>query len=444
MPLLRFVDHSLTSFAGLIVFQPLLTRLNLKSRLRNCFLHLNSGSVFGHHFIALLLIVHLLLGFRRLRDLQYYQDDPLVKRLLGLNKLPDVATISRALNEADEMSIVKVRALCRQMVLERIRQLSLARMTLDFDGTVLSTTRKAEGTAVGFNKKKKGARSYYPLFCTLAQTGQVFDVHHRPGNVHDSNGAADFIMACISEIRKELPSVTLEARLDSAFFSDEIVKLLNREGVKFSISVPFERFPELKGMVEAHKQWKAIDESWSFFENSWKPQSWDRTFRFVFIRQASKILSKEPIQLDLFIPHEYGFEFKVMVTNKTGSAKKVLLYHNGRGNQENVFGELKSQTQMEYIAVRHLHGNQLYMLSAILAHNLNRELQMATLPKANGTTTNRTPLWNFTEMATLRHRLIQRAGRLTNPCNRLTLTLSANEAAKTEMLRFLTALEKAA
>jgi len=49
-----------------------------------------------------------------------------------------------------------------------------------------------EGTAVGFNRKKKGARSYYPLFCTIAQTGQVFDVYHRPGNVHDSHEARGF------------------------------------------------------------------------------------------------------------------------------------------------------------------------------------------------------------------------------------------------------------
>ena len=65
------------------------------------------------------------------------------------------------------------------MVLERIRSLVLPRVTLDFDGSVQSTKRRAEGTAVGFNKEKKGARSYYPLFCTLAQTGQVLDFLHR-------------------------------------------------------------------------------------------------------------------------------------------------------------------------------------------------------------------------------------------------------------------------
>lgn len=444
MPLLTFVDQTLTSFAGLIIFQPLLSKLELKKRFRSCFSHLNAGSIFGHHFILLLLVVHLILGFRRLRDVEYYKDDPLIKRILGLNRLPDVATISRALADADAISVAKTREVCRSMVLERLRKLGLARLTLDFDGSVLSTERQAEGTAVGFNKKKKGARSYYPLFCTLAQTGQVFDFHHRPGNVHDSNGACEFILACISFFRREMPSLTIEARLDSAFFSDKVVRLLDAAGVKFTISVPFERFAELKTMVEAHKRWKPLDDSLAFFENSWKPKAWEKRFRFVFIRQQSKILNKEPIQLDLFVPYACGFEFKVIVTNKGSSAKKVLLYHNGRGSQENVFGELKSQVQMEYIAVRHLHGNQIYMIAAILAHNLNRELQMATMPATRGTTAKRTPLWNFAELATLRHRLIQRAGRLTRPSNRLTLTMGGNEAVKNELLRFLDGLEKAA
>lgn len=444
MPQLTFVDQTLTSFAGLVIFQPLLSKLELKKRLRSCFLHLNPGSIFGHHFIMLLLVVHLILGFRRLRDVEYYKEDPLVKRILGLNKMPDVATISRALADADALSVAKAREVCRSLVLERLRKLGLARLTLDFDGSVLSTQKQAEGTAVGFNKKKKGARSYYPLFCTLAQTGQVFDFHHRPGNVHDSNGACQFIMDCIAVLRQEMPWLTIEARLDSAFFSDEIVTSLDAAGVKFTISVPFERFSELKTMVEAHKRWKALDNSLSFFENSWKPKAWQQRFRFVFIRQQSKILNKQPIQLDLFVPYQYGFDFKVIVTNKGSSAKKVLLYHNGRGTQESVFGELKSQAQMEYIAVRHLHGNQLYMLAAILAHNLNRELQMATTPVMRGTTSKRTPLWNFIELATLRHRLIQRAGRLTRPSNRLTLTMGSNEAVKNELLRFLDGLEKAA
>ena len=148
--------------------------------------------------------------------------------------------------------------------------------------------------------------------------------------------------------------------------------------------------------------------------------------------------------MDLFVPYEYGYEFKVIVTNKWASGKKILMYHNGRAAQESVFGELKSQSQMDYIAVRGLLGNQLYMLAAVLSHNLNRELQMATRPPDRGTSEKRTTLWIFEELRSLRHRLIQRAGRFTNPQGNLTLTLSCNESVKMGLLNYLEALKEAA
>ena len=98
LPQLRFEDQQLTSFSGLIIVQELFGRLNLRARLRGCFRHLPAIPIFGHAKIVLLLIVHLVLGFRELRDIRFYVDDPLVKRVLGLKRLPDVATISRASN----------------------------------------------------------------------------------------------------------------------------------------------------------------------------------------------------------------------------------------------------------------------------------------------------------------------------------------------------------
>ena len=79
--------------------------------------------------------------------------------------------------------------------------------------SVIGAGRAAEGTAVGFNKKKKGQRSYYPLFCTVAQTGQVFNVLHRSGNVHDSNGAEAFILLCIKQVQAALPGIIIEVRI---------------------------------------------------------------------------------------------------------------------------------------------------------------------------------------------------------------------------------------
>jgi len=444
IPEIKFEDQRLTSFAGLVVVQSLFNRIGLKQQLSGCFRHLRVSPIYGHGVMVLLLVVHLLLGYRRLQELCYYQDDPMVCRVLGLNRLPDVATVSRTLAGMDGQSVEKLRRLSRQRVLEQIRRLELARITLDFDGSVLSTSRFAEGTAVGFNKKKKGQRSYYPLFCTIAQTGQVLDVWHRPGNVHDSNGAKAFILACIREIQAILPHCLIEARMDSAFFSDDIVGMLDTQGVEFTISVPFERFTALKAMVENRKRWRHLNGQWSFFETSWKPSSWNDRYRFVFIRSQNRQQYKGAVQLDLFIPYEYGYDFKVIITNKPLSTKKVLTFHNGRGAQEGVFAELKSQTQMDYVPTRRKAGNQVYLLAAVLAHNLNREMQMHCYTQQRNTTEKRAPLWRFEQLGTLRRKLIQRAGRLTKPQGKLTLTMSINPSVKSELLHYLDTLKQAA
>ena len=444
IPEIRFEDQRLTSFAGLVVYQALFSRIGLKQQLSGCFRHLKVSPIFGHGVVVLLLITHLLLGYRRLQDMRYYRDDPLVHRLLGLKRLPDVATVSRTLAGLDETSVANLRRLVRQRVLDQLGGLKLARVTLDFDGSVLSTGRFAEGTAVGFNRKKKGSRSYYPLFCTIAQTGQVLDVWHRPGNVHDSNGARAFILACIREIRAILPRCIIEARMDSAFFSDDIVSMLDAEGVQFTISVPFERFGALKTLIENRKRWRHLNRQCTFFEADWKPASWDDRYRFVFIRTQNRKQYKGLVQLDLFIPYEYGYDFKVIVTNKPVSVKKALAFHNGRGAQEGVFAELKSQTQMDYVPTRTQAGNQTWLLSAVLAHNLNREIQILCHERQRNTTEKRAPLWIFEKLGTVRRKIIQRAGRLTRPQGQLTLTMSANTAVKSELLHYLNALRPAA
>ncbi|MEW7976629.1 MAG: hypothetical protein AB2814_04055 [Candidatus Sedimenticola endophacoides] len=69
------------------------------------------------------------------------------------------------------------------------------------------------------------------------------------------------------------------------------------------------------------------------------------------------------MQLDLFVPYEYGYEFKVVLTNKTLAPANTVAFHNGRGSQEGVFAELKSQSQTDYVPIRIWRGNQVYLLS---------------------------------------------------------------------------------
>jgi hypothetical protein len=162
IPELRFEDQRLTSFSGLVIFQALFQRLRLKERLAAVMTDARAAA-YRPQNLVMMLVVHLLLGFRRLRERDYYRDDPLVQRVLGLHRLPDVSTWTRGLAEMTTSNIEGVRALNRDLVIERLREEKLPRVTVDFDGSVLSTRGHAEGSAIGYNRQRKGARSYYRL-----------------------------------------------------------------------------------------------------------------------------------------------------------------------------------------------------------------------------------------------------------------------------------------
>jgi hypothetical protein len=445
IPRIRFSEErKLTSYSGIVVFQALFHSLKLRARFQQCFCHLTANKIFGHSSIVLVLVVHIILGFRRLRSLDYYREDPLVTRVCGVHKLPDVATVSRTLASFDDESVVNLRSLTREMVIERLRKSKLKKLTVDFDGSVQSTGGHVEGTAVGFNKKKKGARSYYPLFATIAQLSQFYDLYHRPGNVHDSNGALDFIARTLYGLAEALPGVQLESRIDSAFYDERIFRVLEGLGAEFTCSLPFERFPRLKAEIEARRRWSRIDEDLSYFESDWRPDKWNRGYRVLIVRKRVRKQEKGALQLDLFRPVEHEYEYKAIVTNKVCKAADVLLFHNGRGSQEKLFGEAKQHAALDVIPTRRLMGNQVFTLAGMLAHNLCRELQMATMPAARGDLKKRPAKWEFESLGTIRQNLLHIAGAITRPQGELTLTMNANDSVRKKLARYLDGLMNAA
>ena len=59
-------------------------------------------------------------------------------------------------------------------------------------------------------------------------------------------------------MRSCLPHAQVETRIDSAFFNEVITERLHGSGVEFTLSVPFERFAALKGLVEGTRRWRRM------------------------------------------------------------------------------------------------------------------------------------------------------------------------------------------
>ena len=170
---IRFEDQNLTSYSGLILFQHFFPLIGIKERLWRCFRHLKANPIYGHHVIMMLLVVHLIIGHRRLRDVDYYRDDEMVKRVLGLKRLPDVSTLSRSLASADEQSVAKVRSESRHLVMERLVDEGFSRVDARLRRVGVEHRASCRRDGSGLQQEKEGRAQLLPplLYCRPDRPG---------------------------------------------------------------------------------------------------------------------------------------------------------------------------------------------------------------------------------------------------------------------------------
>jgi Transposase DDE domain len=128
----------------------------------------------------------------------------------------------------------------RPVAARAIRQTGQRRLTIDVDGSVVSTGLQVAWAQRGFNPHHRKVPSYYPITAYEAQSGQVLRVQNRPGNVHDGKAGVPFLRALLHQLRATLGrGYPFEFRMDGAFFRRDVLALLARAGAEYAIKVPF-------------------------------------------------------------------------------------------------------------------------------------------------------------------------------------------------------------
>jgi hypothetical protein len=127
-------------------------------------------------------------------------------------------------------------------------------------------------------------------------------------------------------------------RVDSAFFSEATITTLAAAGGEFTLSVPFERFVELKQLIEARRRWRRITADLAYSELAWTPTSLTSSARFVCVRKVVRRASSGPCSWTCSCRRRRAT--RSLATNKTVRPVTILAFHNGRGAQEGLFAEL--------------------------------------------------------------------------------------------------------
>jgi hypothetical protein len=442
---LRFEQRGLTSYAGLEFVRRYFGALRLAGLLRRELAAALPPTDFGIPAMVLVVLTLLISGGRRLRHLLYLTGDPVVLRLCGLRRLPTPRTVGRWLAAFRARHLPHLQWLNALVVARGIRHAGLRRLTIDVDGSVVSTGLQVQGARRGYNPHHRKVPSYYPITAYEAQSGQVLRVQNRPGNVDDAKAARPFLRELFAQLRATLGTgYQLEFRMDGAFFRRYIIEQLERAGAEYAIKVPFYTWVGLKERVRRTRVWQQVEETVSYAEHTVELAPWGgRGFRVVIYRRHVQHETAKNFQLDLFDPSDGHYEYSAIVTNKTLSGPALWAFMCGRGVHEKVYGELKSGFAFAALPTMRYAANSAWQLLSVLAFNLMRGFQTATTAEKRRATRKRRSLFRFETIHTLRALCLQRAGVIVRPDGYATLDVGRSPAVVDRFTRLDRLLEAA-
>jgi hypothetical protein len=446
---IEFGADRITSFAGLELVRRSLRMLDFASELRRSAQKLHLGGDLSLTQLVLSVVGMLLAGAKRLHHIAFLADDPVFLRFAGLSRAPTERSLSRALKRLTWRTWPELDRLTTLVARAALDDIDARRWTLDIDGSVLTTGLEVERAERGFNPHHRKNPSYYPLLCTVAQTGHVLGHKNRRGNVHDSHESARFLRDTVRTVREDLDfSGTVEVRVDGAFFKRDFLAACDGCGVEYAVKVPMMPWLNFRAIVKRHsaRDWQWVDRNVGVqaLVTVLPIPQWSRTERITIYRKRINHKSPKSHQLDLFNPDDGEWEYSVVATNKTLGPLALWRFQNGRGTQEKTIGELKSGFAFSSIPTNRYSANTAWQKLNILAHNLATTFQILTTAAERPRTLKRTAVYVLRSVSTLRFEWLAKAGRLLRPGGAPVLRLASNEATRRAFEEIERALEKAA
>lgn len=441
----KFTETGLTSYAGFELLIRYLRFMKFNDLIRR---HLGKVSLRGDYgavSMVRLIMGILIAGGQRLQHVDFLRADPVFLRFCHLVCLPSARTLSRWLKNFKAVSLECLYALNAEVVARVVRVLPLRALTVDIDGTVVSTGLQVERAFRGYNPHRRKVPSYYPITACLAETGHVVRVKNRPGNVHDGKSSLTFFRCLFRQLEETLGGgYRLNFRMDAAFFRQEVLDLVERKGAGYAVKVPFWERLELKALIKDNRQWQRVRKGIDCFESSLKIEKWDEWLRVIIYRKKVYHRSRKNYQLDLFDPADGYYEYSAVATSLTWNSRRIWHFMCGRGTHEKIIGQLKNGFAFDTVPTNHYGANSAWQQIVALAHNLLTNFQIETGACRKSRSYKRTSLYRLKTVQTLRFEVFNRAGRIVNPNGRTVLRLSRNDVARNTFIKLAAGLRKIA
>jgi Transposase DDE domain group 1 len=395
-----FRPERLTSHAGVVLLHDFAQRLGVEGLLDEELSVKTRERGYGEGQAIASLVYNLVLGGEHLSDLDVLRGDVGTQELLGAESVLAPTTAGEFLRKFDIGDVQDLQRV-HSRVQQRVRpQQTATTCTIDLDSSIYeqASTHK-EGSTKAYN----GEIGYHPLFAFWAEEGELLFSHLRRGSAHTARNVRWFLRAMLKRVPPGLPT---QVRADSGFYSKAVVEWCATHGFTFAITA--DQTAPLLEMIGAvpERSWRLLPEYAlsEVAEVRYQPTGWERPYRYVVKRELAQKTNGE-----------LYWKYHVVVTNdEQRRAAEVLVWHLQHADMENAIKEHKSGFGLEKLPTQKFHANWAYLLIGQLAFNLVAWFKRLVLP----------PNYQRTTIRTIRHHLLNLAGKIVHTARRWFLMLS--------------------
>lgn len=363
MKLLKdFIDH--------LQILPYLNELNIPQP--------NSNRGYDPTILILGFWLSIITGGNRFSHTDWLRYDTTLQSIFELDKLPSSSTYNRFFYKFD---IEKNSQIFPQLQQWFMDQFKVGKLTIDLDSTVITRYGNQEGSAIGYNPKKKGRKSHHPLMAFVDQTKMVANAWLRAGNTSDTNNYKAFLEETFDVVLKN-KSVGL-VRADSGFYSDKFLSWFEKRDLNYVIAVKF--YENFKYEIGSIEDWSSITKGLDVAELYFKPNNTNNTRRYILVR---KKVENYPNSGGKLLFDEPTYRYSAYVTNLTLPLDQVYNIYNTRADAENRIKELKYDFGLDNFALDKFYATEAahrfmlvaYNIMALFKHQiLQTNMQLSTL-----------------------------------------------------------------
>lgn len=337
---------------------------------------------------------NVLLGGKRLQDIELRRNDEVYLDAIDANRIPDPTTagdFTRRFGQRDIEALMECFNRVRERVWEQQEEGFLAEAVIDIDGTLAGTLGECKG---GMDISYKGIWGYAPLIVSLSNTREPLYVVNRSGNVASHEGAVKWIDRAIALVKPHAGRICLRGDTDFALtahfdrwsesvdfvfgidanqamvsrakaLAERDFEVLERKA-KYEVKTKERRRPtNVKAQRVRARKFKDVSVKREHVgEFTYRPTKCKQSYRVVVVRKTLRVRKGKQM-----LPDEVRYFF--YITTRTDlSVAQVVRFANKRCDQENVIEQLKNGVNALRMPVNNLLSNWAYMVMASLAWSI--------------------------------------------------------------------------